>query len=319
MTTVSFVVTSYNHASFVGVAVRSILEQSHQDFEICIVDDGSTDESRSILRGIGRQDSRVKVVEQENRGVVEARNRGFEMTTGEFVSFLDSDDWYPPDRTERMLASIEPDPSASLIYGDAWLAGSDGNTTGRFWDLYPPVDGPFSARLWAYYCFVPSVSVMFRRESFKASGKLWGPGPSCDYLKWIELGLRGGAIRLSGRPLGSWRLHGANVSQQRADQISSIYLELRQALMSLLDRNPELSTRLSDRAIMRRLSRCHVSAAFRCAHSGHWRLARKHASLAVADRLDVVTIGMSLVTLPLLRNVFRPALRRRAKRFRLPE
>lgn len=96
----SVVVPIYNRAALVGRAIRSILAQSFQDFEIILVDDGSTDNLHSALKFI--EDSRIRLVCQPNRGASAARNHGIDLARGKFVAFLDSDDTFLPHHLEAM-------------------------------------------------------------------------------------------------------------------------------------------------------------------------------------------------------------------------
>ncbi len=103
---VSVVVPLYNAAGFLEKSVGSLLGQTYQDLEIILIDDGSKDESADICRRYAESDPRVIFLQQPNRGVSEARNRGLEIMTGEYLTFLDSDDWFEPEAVERMVAAL---------------------------------------------------------------------------------------------------------------------------------------------------------------------------------------------------------------------
>ena len=91
---VSIVMPVYNAREFVEDTVDSILMQSYKDFELIIVDDGSTDGSYEICKSIGEQDGRVKVFHQSNHGLCYSRNRAIEMACGKYIAFCDHDDYY---------------------------------------------------------------------------------------------------------------------------------------------------------------------------------------------------------------------------------
>jgi glycosyltransferase involved in cell wall biosynthesis len=112
MPRVSVVIPSFNHASFVGEAVRSVLDQTLSDLELIVVDDGSTDSSLDVLRGIS--DPRLQVVAQPNRGAPAALNAGLERARGLYLAVLNSDDAYHPERLARLVAALEGAPEVGL-------------------------------------------------------------------------------------------------------------------------------------------------------------------------------------------------------------
>ena len=103
MAQVSVVIPVYNIAAHLRQCLDSVVGQSLQDIEIICVDDGSTDESYAILEEYVRQDPRIRVIRQENAGPGVARNTGLQYATGEYLIFLDSDDWFEKDFLELML------------------------------------------------------------------------------------------------------------------------------------------------------------------------------------------------------------------------
>lgn len=125
MTTVSAIIPNYNYAPHVAAAVDSVLQQTHRDIEIIVVDDGSSDGSVDILRGYG---SRITLLQQKNAGVSAARNRGIQAAKGEFVALLDADDRWHPDKITRQLALLRPD--VGLVHCWARLIDGNGKTVG---------------------------------------------------------------------------------------------------------------------------------------------------------------------------------------------
>ena len=106
MPEVSVIIPAYNRESSVVPALRSALGQTLDDIEIIVVDDGSTDNTRGVVAGVG--DPRVRCISNDaNTGPAMARNRGLDAASGEFVAFLDSDDSWNPEKLERQLACFE--------------------------------------------------------------------------------------------------------------------------------------------------------------------------------------------------------------------
>ena len=94
---VSIVVPIYNTAQFLRACLDSIISQSYEDFECILVDDGSVDESLEICKEYAHRDPRFVVIHQDNLGVSSARNKGIKIARGEYLAFIDSDDWVDPD------------------------------------------------------------------------------------------------------------------------------------------------------------------------------------------------------------------------------
>jgi len=109
---VSIIIPLYNKAHTLARALRSVLRQTYQDFEIVVVDDGSTDDSVSVLRGFS--DARIRLLQQSNAGPGAARNRGVRESCGRFVGFLDADDELCPDFLERSLGNLKAHPQCAV-------------------------------------------------------------------------------------------------------------------------------------------------------------------------------------------------------------
>lgn len=104
---ISVIVASYNGERFVAQTVRSILEQTRKDFELVIVDDGSTDGTRAILRDFARSDARVRVIEKENEGLIATLNRAIAESRGAYIARIDHDDLMRPTRLERQSGFLD--------------------------------------------------------------------------------------------------------------------------------------------------------------------------------------------------------------------
>lgn len=104
MDKISIIVPVYNGGATLGRCVNSIVNQTYHNLEIILINDGSTDSSFSMLEDFAAQDSRIRVINQDNTGRNIARNRGMQLATGEFISFMDQDDWLDPNYFERLVA-----------------------------------------------------------------------------------------------------------------------------------------------------------------------------------------------------------------------
>lgn len=113
--TISIIVPVYNTSKYLYACVESILNQSFVDFELLLIDDGSTDNSGAICDEFAIKDSRVKVIHKKNGGVSHARNAGLDIMSGDWVYFVDSDDTITPDCLELLYKGI--DPSVDVVEG----------------------------------------------------------------------------------------------------------------------------------------------------------------------------------------------------------
>lgn len=102
MLKVSIIVPAYNVESYISRCLDSLIKQTLKELEIIVIDDGSTDRTLEIIKAYNKLDSRIKVIEQTNQKQGAARNRGLEIAKGEFIGFVDSDDWVDFDYFEKM-------------------------------------------------------------------------------------------------------------------------------------------------------------------------------------------------------------------------
>ena len=116
MPKVSVVIITYNHGQFIAEAIRSILGQTFRDFEIVVVDDGSTDNTAETVSSYP-----VTYFWQENQGVCRAYNRGIDLSKGEYVLFLDADDMLLEDTLRKEAELLDSNPEVALCYGQAYV------------------------------------------------------------------------------------------------------------------------------------------------------------------------------------------------------
>lgn len=104
---ISVIVPVYNAIKYLEQCVESIMEQTYKDIEIILVDDGSTDGSCHLCDSLATRDSRIRVIHQINGGEASARNTGVKAASGEFIGFVDADDWIEPNMYERLLSLLQ--------------------------------------------------------------------------------------------------------------------------------------------------------------------------------------------------------------------
>ena len=270
----SVVVPSYNHQDYISETLKSLEKQTFQDFEIIVVDDGSTDRTVEIVKSFP---SRARIFTQENQGVVAARNRGVSLAKGEYICFVDSDDVVLSDRFARQVAILDNDAEVGLVFADALIIDSKGKQIGKFSDVYPVVPGDVAKMLVLHYCFTPMITVMVRTEVLEKTGPFEKPGPISDYIKWIEVAHLS-KVYYDPKPLGCWRRHqrstSKNVSQEKK------YAQTRMMLRRTLRRYPRLKAEVG-KNIVKRFSRSYFLTGFFLAADGNIKRAKKYYCKAV--------------------------------------
>lgn len=111
---VSVIMAAYNAEQTIAEAVQSLLIQTYPHFELILIDDGSTDKTSDILKTFEAQDSRVKIITQENIGLTKSLNRGLNMAAGKYIARQDADDYSYPDRLEKQVTLMEENPDIVL-------------------------------------------------------------------------------------------------------------------------------------------------------------------------------------------------------------
>jgi glycosyltransferase involved in cell wall biosynthesis len=160
---VTIIVPCYNGEAFLEEAIRSALTQSYAAVEVLVIDDGSTDNSAAIARRFP-----VRLVQQENRGLSGARNRGVRESTGSYIVFLDADDRLLPEAIEHGLQALEARPDCAMAVGDHVFISSDGSSLGKSGKT-GSAGSPYEKLLKSNFIEMIS-SVLFRRSIFDQVG-----------------------------------------------------------------------------------------------------------------------------------------------------
>lgn len=140
---VSIVIPIYNVEKYIHECVDSVINQTYKDLEIILVDDGSPDNCGKICDEYAKKDSRIKVIHKENGGLSDARNAGMEASTGEYIYFLDSDDYISLDAIDKLVTFIS-EQNADMIFFNAYSFADDytGKLDTLIWqNLYPTCSG----------------------------------------------------------------------------------------------------------------------------------------------------------------------------------
>src|ERR671920_1242373 len=210
---VSVVIPCYNQARFLGEAIQSVLSQGYIDLEIIVVDDGSKDGTEEVASGYAKEDSRVRLIRQENRGLAEARNRGLAESGGEYVVFLDSDDRLVGEALEVGVRELEAHPGCAFVSGICRKITADGSIVPE-WEQFRVRDDPYLELLRS--CPVYVAAVMYRRSVFDAVGDFdtWYKAAE-DYDLYYRI-LERFPVYCHDTLVAEIRRHGANMTRDRA-------------------------------------------------------------------------------------------------------
>ncbi len=180
---VSVIMPVYNGEKYLRQAVESVLRQTFTDFELIIINDGSTDNSSHSIRSF--TDPRVVVIEnKQNVGLSTVRNRGLEIARGEFIAFLDCDDIAYPERLELQVAFLLANPDVGLVGSFVRLIDENGKP-GVSWRDYIPSE-QFPIRIMFGNTFTTS-SVLLRKTALPQERFREGFAPAEDYDLWVRI------------------------------------------------------------------------------------------------------------------------------------
>jgi alpha-1,3-rhamnosyltransferase len=208
---VSVVIPSYNHASFVGRSMRSVIKQSLSPLELIVIDDGSLDGSvKAIEEVLNECQFPCELISRRNRGLAATLNEGLERSRGKYFAYLGSDDIWLPGFLQKRFELLESRPNAVLAFGHSYVIDEDDNIIEctRDWARY--TDGDARAMLLNHS--VPfSSSVLYRREALLRHG--WNEQAGLeDYELYLRLCIEG-EFAFDPRVLSAWRKHRYNTSR----------------------------------------------------------------------------------------------------------
>ena len=227
----SVIIPAYNSAATLARAVESVFAQTWPAHEIIVMDDGSTDDTLHVARGLG---DRVRVIHQPNKGVAVARNRGAEVATGNWLAFLDADDWYYPDRLRWHAEWIRRDAGLDFLTGDYEYRREDGGLMGASMAMHPSgramlekargadrvvmERGEIEAFVAEHFGDIHTLSVP--RETFQALGG-YPPGfKVCEDVHFLtRLCAVSRRVGVVCRPLAVYMIHSASAT--RSDPLKS--------------------------------------------------------------------------------------------------
>jgi glycosyltransferase involved in cell wall biosynthesis len=243
---ISVIMAVYNNEKYLREAIDSILKQSFREFELIIIDDCSTDSSELIINEYGKLDSRLVIHRQHmNSGVAIARNVGLQLSQGEYIALMDSDDISLPDRLEKQYRFIKAHPEIGVVGGGAEIVDSDGNHLSML--HFPETNLMISWSL-CYYDPIVNPTVMMRRNIVRDAGGYFDLRKSLDeyypedYDLWTRLSEKTSLYNLSDVVL-KLRKHGKNITIKYPESTTKYSLNISQNYIAqILGERPSIES-----------------------------------------------------------------------------
>jgi glycosyltransferase involved in cell wall biosynthesis len=232
MPLVSVIIPAYQHGQCIVESVESVMAQTFRDFEVIVINDGSTDGTEEVLRPYVEK-NRIRYFHQENQGISATRNRGLSLATGEFVAFLDDDDVWPPDKLEWQVDALR-NSTALVVGGLTSVFGTRGDRKAIVeTSEYSTID---TAKLFGGNPFGSPGQTLIRKSALLEIGgfdpTIWGAD---DHDVWIRLS-RMGEIRRYERISLFYRVHESNTSRDSERMFENAEKVIRKNLVGVTGR-----------------------------------------------------------------------------------
>ena len=281
---ISVVIPVYNMENYIEQTLLSVLSQERADFEVVVVNDGSTDRSGEIIR---RYADRIILIEQENIGLERVRNVAIEHAQAELIALLDADDLYLPGHLANLQEFAKKHPEASAFYGDVWLIDPQGK---RLWIQKTPKQATLKNLLFGN--FIVHSSVIINRRSFPQEKYYQPCGPAADWDLWMRA--------LDHGPLLHYPWIGVEYRKHLESAIHQNQILTEESDLNLLgrifSRHSELDQKLKNKA----LAQAYCSSMIRFLAAGKNKEAHARAILSLRKNPMLVKtwLGLAVSLLP---------------------
>jgi glycosyltransferase involved in cell wall biosynthesis len=222
---VSVITVTYNREAFIREALDSVLSQSFADWELIVIDDASTDDTRSVVEGYMKRDARIRYYRNdENLGIAKTRNRGLELARGAYIAPLDSDDiWLDQNKLAKQVEFLDVNKDYSMLGGGIMHIDADSKPIKKV--LYPVYDSLIRKIILQFNPF-PQSTLLYRTEAALSCGGYSDAFKICDdYDLWLKMGLKAKFTNIP-QVLAGYRVHGGNITKTKRLTTAKEILEI---------------------------------------------------------------------------------------------
>lgn len=235
---VTILTPTYNHGKYLAECINSAINQQFRQWEMLILDDGSTDDTAIIAKEFEQKDPRIRYFRQDNIGInrlAETYNKGLAMAKGEFIAILEGDDYWEPMKLQIQVKYLLSHPDCVLSWGKAYSISSDRETN---YGLYPSIDRPEAKyynnepvgsilNIFFLWDCIPALTIVIRKDVLLSIGgfKHLFDLPSVDVPVLFELAALG-PFYFVPEALGSWRNYAAQITKTLTTQIMEGYVRI---------------------------------------------------------------------------------------------
>jgi glycosyltransferase involved in cell wall biosynthesis len=213
----------YNVEKYIVETIESVKKQSYENWELLLIDDGSTDGSAAICKAYAEKDNRIRYVYKTNGGQATARNQGIKESRGEYITFLDSDDFYTYDKLQCQLDDLNLF-KAEFYYGAGYMLFENRkeDKVEKYNWFYGEFSGEYFFKILYHSCAVNINSVFVKKEIFDTVG-LFDESPALrgteDWDLWLRIALNVKKVYGNPEPRVYYRIHNEGIHLQRANML----------------------------------------------------------------------------------------------------
>lgn len=237
---VSVIMPAYNASNYIQEAINSVIAQTYTNWELIIVDDGSTDATSSIIVDYSNREGRIKCFYQENGKQGKARNLGISKASGSYIAFLDADDLWMPEKLEIQLQEIK-EKNVDLVFSDSYIFNNDNvfDRSRKMNTLNQIFKGEEALKLFLIGNRIPTLTVLVKKERIEFVNGFTEKKEiplAEDYHLWLKMLISGFVFYGSDKTLAFYRVH----IESSTSQDKSASKQLPEVFFDLMQNNPEV-------------------------------------------------------------------------------